>query len=359
MNAAAPPQATNDAVWYAVPLAGNRYGLVRLPVDLRTGKFRPPSDTVLDAANAVFNVAANETAIAYTEGGRQYDLWYLSLADALRGQFSSGRHIYTSSSPLVVTSGSPDAAHLIVQHTEAGFGNSHPVLSILPAAGGPGVEISAPNGTRVVPYYAPDGASVVFRFRTATGTSFVTVDPHTGLQASTFVVNDTGVRAFDPLPRNGWVWVPGSGDRVRVQQNEREPPHDYPIPGGGYAFNVDASPDGSQLLVWSSSGRHPLATDSAFMTVISLRDGHATRWLAMAGVNVGGTWLADGSLMINKRESSKSTTLFRVRGPGRMERLGTIPSANVAWSGDGLHIAVTTSVGRGDIWLARNTAVRP
>ena len=353
------PQVGGDAAWFPVPLGSGRAGLVRLPIDLRTGKFRPPLDTVLDAASANFDVSDDGRTIAYVEGGRHYDLWVLPLADALQGRFTPEHHVFASTSQL--TGGlSPDGAHVIVEHTVAGPDSNRAVGSILPSTGGgSGVDYTLPGGSRNTGWTA-DGSAVEAGVRSRTGQRFVTINPRTGADEHTFAVRDTAAYNFDALPAGGWAWVPGSADRIRVQRSEQDKPQDVALPPGETAFNVNVNASGTRLVAMTLQ-RRAGSTDSLFIDVISLPDGRVTRWMATTGNGMFANWLADGSLMVSTPQTgNRSITLDRVSGPGHVEHLGTIPRAEeVTWSQDGKHVAVITSDVRGDIWLARSAAVKP
>ena len=62
-------------------------------------------------------------------------------------------------------------------------------------------------------------------------------------------------------------------------------------------------------------------------------------------------------------ETPESPALYRVRGPGRSERVGTIPlpvptTEGMAVAGDGRRITVVTRRNRNDIWMVKVASVR-
>src|SRR6059036_2088010 len=95
--------------------------------------------------------------------------------------------------------------------------------------------------------------------------------------------------------------------------------------------------------------------ESLTVRMISPTDGRATRWATFFAENGWIQWLGDGSIMTLVAESQRIVTLYRVRGAGRVNKVGTIPRP-VDWvsiSRDGRRAVVTTRDFRGDIWLAR------
>ncbi len=346
-------QIGGSAAWSWVPLGGSRQGIVRLPVDLGTGKFRLPPDTVLNAASDFFDVSADGSTIAYVEGGRQYDMWVLPLAEAMQGRFSPERHIFGSTSQLGGAL-SPDGRQLLVEHSEAGSAGSRVVMSILPTTGGSGVDFNSP-GNSLAAGWSEDGAWIIHESRSATGIQFVLIDPRTGQQARSFATGDTAYTSYDALAGGGWVWIPPSHDRVRFQRKQGEKPVDFPLPAGKRVFNVNASPNGTRLVAFASIP----STDSVILSAISLPGGQATRWITLNGPVLDARWLSNGSLMAEVRESG-SITLYRVTAPDHAKRLGTIPRATlVSWSYDGRQVGVITSEVRGNVWLARSSGRRP
>lgn len=92
---------------------------------------------------------------------------------------------------------------------------------------------------------------------------------------------------------------------------------------------------------------------------MSLSDGRFTFWQAMAGENAVLRGLPDGSILLRLYVGQESVTLYRLRSPGRMERLGTFPRrlTSVVVSSDLRRAAVRTLDAHGDAWMS--TVVRP
>jgi hypothetical protein len=97
--------------------------------------------------------------------------------------------------------------------------------------------------------------------------------------------------------------------------------------------------------------------DSAFLDIRVLPEGQATRWGTFKATSrlPGMSWLAGGSLVLWSQETETSATLYRVSGPGHVERLGIIPRAleRFSISRDGRRVVLVTNEFRGDVWLAR------
>jgi hypothetical protein len=100
--------------------------------------------------------------------------------------------------------------------------------------------------------------------------------------------------------------------------------------------------------------------DSILVHVVELPEGRASRWAAFLSEGCGVWGLADGSVLIAILETQASVTLYRLRAPGRIERLGTIPRpvSGLSPSLDARRLVVLTQDFHGDVWLARVAPAR-
>jgi hypothetical protein len=120
--------------------------------------------------------------------------------------------------------------------------------------------------------------------------------------------------------------------------------------GVGEVWGVRGSPEGSRIATLSWS----VANDSMTVHVATLPDGHFTRWAAFLCEAGTVAWQGDGSLLVSVDRSAGIAALYRIRGPGRVESLGTIPRPveGISASLDGRRISLRTRETRGDVWLA-------
>jgi hypothetical protein len=82
-------------------------------------------------------------------------------------------------------------------------------------------------------------------------------------------------------------------------------------------------------------------------------------WATSPAEQGGARFLADGSVLFAPWDTPESIVLYRVREPGRMERLGSAPrpTAGLSVSGDLKRVALLESTYRGDAYMSR--IVRP
>ncbi len=337
---------TSDALWIQVP-----GGVIRVPIDSGTGTFGHP-DTLLTAFRGSFDVTADGGTVAFGDGTAKHDLWALSLSDALRGRFTANPRLSSTSSIQAVPS--PDGSRFLLRRLVASTAGERVAFAVVPLAGGAEVVHVPPaevNGN--VFGWTPDGTSFWYVEHERGAWRFVTADSRTGTRLGAFAVSDATVRDADPLGGGGWAWIAQSVVELRVQQPGEREPRTLALPEGvARAFGVSASPYDARLATfgWNATG------DSILVHVISLSEGRATRWAAFFGEGMHGVfWLADGSILIAVAETQGSATVYRIRGPGQIERVGTVPRPIEGFgvSRDGRRVLIRTVESRDDIWLAR------
>jgi hypothetical protein len=188
----------------------------------------------------------------------------------------------------------------------------------------------------------------------------VTVDAASGSRQSVVSIPDSSVIAFTPL-KGGWAWIP-SYNRIRVWPAGQAEPRDLNFTNEAFVYDIAAA----SSRPWLASVALNAGQDSAFVDVTVLPSGRITRWATFktaAGSATPGSglqwprvsWLADGSLVLWTQETEAAGTLYRIRGPARVERLGTISGAlqSFSISIDGHRAVLVTNQFKGDVWLAR------
>ena len=83
--------------------------------------------------------------------------------------------------------------------------------------------------------------------------------------------------------------------------------------------------------------------------------GPATPWFTSFAESADSEWLDDGSLLISIWDAEESVSLFRVRAPGQVEKLGRIPYPvrGLSVSKNFARAAFFARAYRGDAWLYR------
>ncbi len=338
-----------NALWLVQDMGESRFAVVRVPIDGQKGTFAGHPDTVLAAPDEVFDVTADGGTITYTDGTNHHELWALELADALHGQFAAERRLLSSTS-FAAGGVSPDGSRVLLGRRVAGVGGERYVFAVVPFAGGHEVDLASSG----IPAFGwmPEGASFWYGERTGVGMRIITVDARTGARLGAFAISDSTVIDLSALPGGGWAWIPPSLHIFRIQRPDEREPRDFPMPNGERSLiGVRAAPVGSQVATmgWTAD------LESLKVHVISPPDGRATRWATFFAETGRMQWLADGSIMAGMMESQRVVTLYRVRGPGRVQKVGVIPRPVefVSVSRDGHRAAVGTVDTRRDIWLAR------
>lgn len=351
----------SDALW--MQLWADEFPIIRIPFDGTNGRYRGGADTMLVTATTGFDVSADGTTIAYVDGTEQNDLWALQVSDALKGRFLPERRLESATSHIWGRI-SPDGSRVLVVRNVAVQGRERRALAVVPIAGGNEV-VHRPlgrllsSGPTILAAWTLDGRGVTYAERVADQVQFVTVDASTGIRQSVVWTRDSSIVAFTPL-NGGWAWIPSS-DRIRIWPSGQSAPRDLKLEDELFVYDIAAA--GGRP--WLASLAINFAQDSAFIDVTVLPNGRAARWAAFKTASSSATpeggfewprvsWLADGSLLLSNQETETTVTLYRIRGPARVERLGTIPRAVQSFSVslDGQHAAFVINEFRGDVWLA-------
>jgi hypothetical protein len=342
---------TSDAIWFDGSIGGVAHGpLVRVPLDPVRGKFGLARDTVMDLAGLGFDVTRAGATIAYGEGVYHYSVWALPLSQALQGRFDSNRRLgrWTSLAFGLIA---PDGKQVLVGEAQG----ERLRLSILPWAGGPGVEIPAHSDIGPHVNWTPDGF-VALAYNESSGVRFAAADPKTGATVRTLLAPDSLALsdAFVALSNSGWAWTLYRG-RIRVQYPDDRAPRDIALPGEiGVVLGMQAASDGRQIAVIGYDRQ-----DSLLVYRITLPEGTATRLGSIAPPNLAGdaSWLGDGGVLVRAVHTLGACSLYRVSQAGRVDSLGTIPQHCLfVQSALGGRVAVTTWDVTSDIWLARRSS---
>ena len=336
---------TRDALWLLLSTrAGAPRTLVRIRIDTRTGRFTDHPDTVTVTSQAPFDVTADGRSIVYAEGTYRYEIWALRLLDALRGRFDPSRRQLSSTAASFGTL-SPDGRRVLLY-------DPRDRISVAPYGGGATVH-HAPAGTLVDRClgWMPSGTSLWYAERLAGRMRFVTVDAGTGTRQTVFPIADPTASSCAQVAGVAWVWIPNPSG-LRVQGIGERQARDLPKPiEDAWVWWVAGAPDRPQVLTqgWNATG------DSILIHVISLADGRTTRQAEFFGEWAVSSWLGDGTIMVAVWDGA-TTTLYRVRGQGRVDRIGVISRSRAVLTSpslDGSRLSVTTQEFRGDIWLAK------
>jgi len=192
----------------------------------------------------------------------------------------------------------------------------------------------------------------------ATGTIFRLIDRRTGGTRTSFTVPDSAIGVWNALPDDGWAWVPVGTRTIKVQRRGESAPRTFPFPGWfDSALGLSSSADG-QSVVLTGWGPSPIV-DSLRVGVLSLRDGSFTPWVTMAAEGGWGRFQPDHSIFVQILETQETVTFYRLRRPGRLERLGAIPRPvqRVSVSNDLKRAAIVTRDYHGDAWMYQ--VIRP
>lgn len=339
-------QQADDALW----LAGPDKSVLRVPIDRATGRFVPQRDTIPGPLEG-FSPTADGRNLVTSQGTYDYGVWRLGLRDLLAGRLPDSSRIARASSPMQVEI-SPDGGRMrwIREMPGANGGATEERIVVTPYTGTAETNINL-SGTLLGAYWSDSVTLSVATRRPPNQIRLALVDVRSGTERRVFdLPPDSDIVDFTPV-ENGWSWIPAGGDRIVVRQGDRR--REFPKPPWLWSLGQILSDDRGRVisfLGWGSS-----LQDSANLGAISLEDGSNRRWATAFAENAGTAFLSDGSILMVVFETEQTASVYRLRGPGRMELLGTIPRpvSDVSIASDLDHTLVTVRNFLADAWMIR------
>jgi len=338
-----------DALWYA---PGNNWKtrIVRVPLDPRRGRFGTRHDTVYTGTFWGFDVTRDGSRIVFDEGASEYSAWALPFPDALGGSSASQPPLRRSSAEFRANL-SPDGGTVLLERGPGPWFDPATAYTytLIPFDDGPEVPLPLSGPSKAV---WKDSATLAVAEIRPGGTRFSLVDVRTGRSRAALQVADSAIWEFTALPGGGWAWLrPGAG--IGFQRSGEPQPRFLKQPDWYSAlFTLAASTDGNALLV---AGLDAATNDSMRVEWISLTGGGSIPWVTEPAEIGYLTPLSDGSFLLARWEGQQAATLERLRGPGRVERLGTVPRplSTFSASADLRRAVISAYDYRGDIYMSR------
>ena len=286
------------------------------------------------------------------EGTSEYSGWTLDMRDALRGVFPENRRFLQSTAPVGLAI-SPDGNRVLVRRSAA------------QSSGADQLSVAQSGGRSEVPVRFPGGSSATSgltrsRFKLARRCRL-------GFSSGWLMCGRALRRTHSPYPTPGSrtsthsPTMAGPGFSLMVEQSRFRlgvtAPRSFNVPDWYLAANgLESSPDGKAIAV---VGWNAATSDSTGLKILTLSDAKFLPWATWSSEGAIYRWLPDGSITVANFEAQQAMTLYRVRGPGQVERLGTVPrqlTFSVSFSDDMRRISLVTNEPRGDIWMS--TVVR-
>lgn len=343
-----------DALW-AMVLQDQAHPLpllARVTFDRRTGRFSERVDTVNAGQFTQFDVTGDGGKLVLEEGTSEYRAWAMDLADAFRGTFRENRQLLHATTPIEAWL-SRDGGRVVLWREEASSVGGDQV-TVRPFGSGTETSLAQSGVLFVNGAGSVDTDQVVLVSRTSAGFQLTLTDLRSGARGTPFTVPENV--ASTTLPAGGWVWIPPGGRSINIQRHGETTPRSFPVPPYQLASAPSVTPNGSEL---AFIGYDPATWPLMRLSTMSLSDGTVTEWLAYLCVGSTARWLPDHSILLWVEEPAKIYTVYRVRGPGQKERLGTIPRRIelLSVSNDLRRAAIVTRDYHGDAWMS--TVVRP
>jgi hypothetical protein len=346
-----PGRITAEALW--LTRAGEGFeSIVRLGIDPASGRLATRQDTLLSGNFNNFSVTADGSTLVIDDGTSEYSLWALGLTDALQGRFAEPARLAKATTRIGAQL-SPDGSRVLLsRNLPTSTGGTERRYSITPFGGGTETPLNTTGSPRAA--WWVDSVTVAVANQTGVGVHVGLTDIRTGAAGRVVDIPDSLARGVTPLP-DGWAWIPAARDRVTVQRGGKT--LDIPRPAWfGELTDLDADRTGQRLAIvgWNAG-----TYDSIGVAITPIDGGTPVLWGTSAAEQGRASFLDDGTILFVPWDTPQSALLYRVRAPGRLERIGVVPRpiAGLSLSADLKRAAVLESNYHGDAYLSR--IVRP
>jgi hypothetical protein len=283
----------------------------------------------------------------FDEGSAEYAAWMLDAADAFKGRFPPEARV-EQSTRVIFAGVSPDGKRQSVFRPGVG-GGGQSIIRVLAT----GQETVIPIPPEEEGSFWLDSVSIATMRRVGKGLRFGVVDVRTGVAGDWFNVPDSAVSTATRFPDGRWAWAPTAARTIAVQERGRTTARRYPLPAWfNGVLDIAASLDGQRLIV---AGFSAPSEDSLGVAAISLADGATSHWFTIFGEGAMVRSMFDGSFLVRIGDTPEIQSFYRLRGPGSVEKLGTVPRPLMSstMSRDGRRMMVVTRDYRGDAWIAK------
>ncbi len=308
-----------DAVW--LDRAGDAVGesLVRIAIDPATGHLAAQQDTMVTGIFTNVSVTADGSKMVMDQGTLDYGLWTPSVADLLKGQFAAGPRVAHASNSILAWV-SPDGGRLLLRRVVPTTGDhTEPRFSVRPYDGAAETPLAATGKVHVARWV--DSTSLVTISSKRDGTTHLAVvDVRTGAERNGFDLPDSVVTDAAPVP-NGWAWIPVTRDRLMLEQNGTR--RTVPLPAWySSIYRVIADPARGRVFML---GYNRSTQDTLGVSTANVADGTTAQWAALFAEDADGSLLDGGALFLAVHHTENAFELYRLAGPGAMQRLGAPP----------------------------------
>ena len=340
--------ASRDALWMtrAGPTAAE--AVVRVALDSATGKLATHQDTIYSGRFTNLSVTADGTQMTVDDGSYSFSVIAANLTDLLKGTLPNAPPLVQASSRVLALV-SPDGGRLLTRRSvPTPTGGDEVRVSVAPFGGG--IETAVSTTGRVVSARWVDSVTIAIYSITGAGPQLARIDIRNGASSKVVQLGDSAVADAVALP-NGWAWIPGTRDRVVIDENGKRreiPKSDY------YAalIHVDVSADNSRLL---TVGWNAATSDTLRLDVVPLAGGAPVEWSRHFAEDGLASWLGDGSIAFTVWSSTDAATMYQVAGAAQEKPIGPLAHVSniVSVSDDLKRATITWREYRGDAWMYR------
>jgi hypothetical protein len=323
-----------------------RPSIVRVGFDAAAGTFAGSIDSLYSGDYSRFGVTSDGTSFVVDEGTAEYSGYVVDTRGLLRGELPEASRLIRATAPVRLYL-SPDGRRVMTLRVAG----AEERLAVMPSEGGPETPLPL-AGSRELSFWA-DSVHVAVAEVLPEGIRLSLIDVRGGPRTNVLQLADSALNDMTALPGGGWAWLPYESQHLRFQRPSDSAPVSIPRPEWFISmFGVTGVAGTGAVGVVGWDAR---TNDTLGLGVFDLATGGLTFWDKAFGEDALIQQQRDGSLVFGVARTQETMELRRVRGPGRVEVLGTIPRPvwRVNVSGDLSRVAVVVREQHGDVWMSR------
>jgi hypothetical protein len=348
------PSRQKLVVAYERALSSLEFDLVSM--DITPSGIEPPVDTVfsgLQTSEGMFEISHDGERLVHSPGSVETTVWAIDTRRAKEGRFAATRVL--SSTTLLRGLISPGGDRIVVAREIPTNDGRASDFSILPRDGG--AESTIARGIRNLLDFewSPDGARIMYLHGIGENEVRLMESDTMGRRTREIArLGQSAAIAFHPLPDGAVCIIPPERRSLSIIRRRGKADVTWRAPAWiSNIGSVSLSPDARSLavLAWDGGG------DSVVVATVDIENGRFTKLGILGGDWLGGiSWLEDGNIMFDFRETQGGYALFKTTPGGTTRRLGAFPytQAITSVSKDGMHMAGFNSTIRNDVYMIRN-----
>ena len=292
--------------------------IVRIVYDEQTGRFASQQDTMTTGRFTAFSLTSDGASFVMDEGTREYQLWAVEINDLMSGRLSDNSRIAQTSSGISARL-SPDGQRILMARqvpNEKGENETRYTLRSF----GSSAETPLPGLPQPASAAWWDPTTLRVRISVPDGGRFAMLDVRSGELRNQIDLPDSTYGSMYPL-NDGWLRIPRTLDSLFLLRGGATELLPKPAWFRYMGITGRGRSEGEVFL----GGLGNTTPDSVGFGSLEVSTGKFTEWGRFGDQAVQVRTLDDGRVLVELYTQAGTTEFYTATGPGKLERLGTVP----------------------------------